>query len=269
VRRLALAALVALAIAAPAHAAGGLSYGLTMTPRETLFGDPVTAQVAVVVDRARVSPASVRVHADFRPYRVESSTIVRARAGDLTRVLYTWRLDCLERKCLPGAPERRVKFAPMAVTWSGGTEIAFWSPLRVASRLDPRDLLRPAPRSDVIRQPPLTYAVSPAALVSALVVLAVLLLAYPAVRLARVVAQLLYDVRTSRFERLSPMQRALELLRLASAGGEDASCRRALERVARELGDHELSGETRRLAWSRPNPETGEIDSLRTRVEDR
>ena len=268
-RRLALAALVALATAAPAHAARGPSYRLTMTPREALFGDPVTAQVDVVVDPARVSPASVRVHADFRPYHVESSTIVRTHARDLTRILFTWRLDCLERKCLPGGPERRVQFAPVRVTWSAGTQIAFWSPLRVASRIDPRDLLRAAPRSDVIRQPALTYAVSPAALVAALVAVAALLLVYPVVRLGRLVGRLVHILRTSRLERLGPMQRALELLRRASAGGEGAPSRRALERVARELGDHELSGETRRLAWSRPEPESGEMDSLRTRVEER
>ena len=267
-RRVAVVALAALVVTPPAHAAT-VSYRLTLAPREALFGDPVEPEVDVVVDATRVAPSTVRLHADFRPYRVAAATVSRRRSGDLERIVYRWRLDCLVRGCLPGGPERRVQFAPVRIVWSGGEQTAFWPPLRVASRIDPRDLLQPTVRSDVIRQPPVTYAVSPSAVEAILIAVGALLLGYPALRLVRLAVRRWRRLRLTRLERLTPLERALELLRRAAAAGDVDPSRRALERVARELGDDELVGETRRLAWSRPRPESTEMDSLRTRVEER
>jgi hypothetical protein len=67
---------------------------------------------------------------------------------------------------------------------------------------------------------------------------------------------------------MTPMERALELLRVAAAMPERDPRRRALERVARELGEDDVAADARRLAWSRPQPESEEMDTLRSRVKD-
>ena len=145
-RLLCTCALLALTFAAPAHGAP-LSYRLTLAPREALFGDAVTAEVDVVVRPEQVSPSSIRIHTDFRPYRVVRATVIRADAGKLDRVVYRWRLECLTRACLPHGPEQAVQFRPVRVTWGVRTETAFWPPLRLAwSRAQPEpddmDMLR-------------------------------------------------------------------------------------------------------------------------------
>jgi hypothetical protein len=276
VRRAALAAaaLAAALIAATAHAAvgTGVSYRATLTPREALFGDPLDARVDVAVDRGRVSPSTVRVHVDLRPYKVVSTTKVERATGKMTRVEFRYRLLCLDTRCLPGGPERTLKFAPVRISWRDDagrrqTQSLLWPPVRQASRVDPRDLAEPTLRSDVVRQPAVTWGVKPSLVVTLLLLAAAALLAYPALLVARWARQRWHVMRTSRLERLSPLERALELLRRAASGGEDARSRRALERVARELRGHQLADDAERLAWSRPQPTGDDMDALRDRVE--
>jgi hypothetical protein len=266
-RALLLGVLAGLAVVAPAQAAG-LSYRLSLAPRELMFGDPAEARVDVVIDPSAVAPESVRVHVDFRPYAVRSTTIARQSAGDVMRIEYRYGLECLARRCLPGGPERQIRFRPVRITYAGGqTQTAFWAPLQLASRVDPRELLRPTLRSEAIRQPAVTWGVRPSVALASLSVLAAALLAYPLLLGARLARRGWYVWRTTRLERLTPLERALELLR-RSAHEEDERRRRALERVARELGEDALVDDARRMAWSRPLPDEGEIDSLRTRVEE-
>lgn len=259
---------LALALAAPASAAPPVSYQTTLAPREALFGDPVDAHVDVVVDPARVDPRAVRVHVDFRPYRVASGAVTRRSAGDLVRIRFAYRLDCLVKACLPKGPERTVSFRPLRITWGNRTQTTFWPNLRIASRIDPRDLSRPTLRSEALSQPRVTWGVRPQVATRLLVAGALLLLAYPALLGVRVVRRRWRIWRTTRLERLTPLERALELLRRAAAGDEADRGRLALERVARELGDDELGSDARRLAWSRAQPDSQSMDSLRTRVED-
>jgi len=266
--------LAALAAASTAQAAvgTGVSYRATLSPREALFGDPLDARVDVAVDRARVSPSTVRVHIDLRPYKVVSTERVARTSGNVTRIETRYRLLCLETACLPGGPERTLKFAPVRVTWRDDTgrrqtQSLLWPPLRQASRVDPRDLAEPTLRSDVVRQPAVTWSVNPSLVVWLLLLAAAALLVYPALLVFRAARRRWHVMRTSRFERLSPLERALELLRRAAAGGEDARSRRALERVARELQGHSLADDAERLAWSRPQPSGDDMDELRDRVE--
>jgi hypothetical protein len=258
----------AFALAAPAAAAPPVSYQTALAPREVLFGDPVEARADVVVDPGRVDPRAVRVHVDFRPYRVASAAVTRRAAGDLVRVRFAYRLDCLAKACLPKGPERTVSFRPLRITSGNQTQTTFWPNLRLASRIDPRDLSRPTLRSEALRQPPVTWGVRPRVATGLLVAAALLLLAYPALLAVRALRRRLRVWRTTRLERLTPLERALELLRRAAAGDEADRGRLALERVARELGDDELGSDARRLAWSRPQPDSQSMDSLRTRVED-
>jgi hypothetical protein len=250
----------------------GVSYRATLMPREALFGDPLDARVDVAVDRARVSPSTVRLHIDLRPYKVVSTKRVERTAGDVTRIETRYRLLCLETACLPGGAERTLKFAPVRITWRDDTgrrqtQSLLWPPLRQASRVDPKDLAEPTLRSDVVRQPAVTWGVNPTLAVVLLLLAAAALLAYPALLVARWARRRWQVMRTSRLERLSPLERALELLRRAAAGGEEARRRRALERVARELHGHSLADDAERLAWSRPEPSGDEMDAFRDRVE--
>ena len=267
-RRALLVALAALAFAAPAHAASPVSYRTTFEPREALFGDGIDARADVVVDPGRVDPGAVRVHVDFRPYRLASSEVTRRDAGGLVRLRFLYRLECLAKSCLPKGPERTIRFRPARITWGRQTATTFWPPVRLASRIDPRDVTRRALRSEVIRQPAITWAVRPAVAIGGILLAGALLLAYPGLLALRAARRGWYVWRASRLERLTPLERALELLRRAAAGAEGERSRRALERVARELGDHELGEDARRLAWSRSQPDAQAMESLRTRVED-
>ncbi len=268
VRRVTVAIFTTLAFAAPAQAATGVSYRATFSPREALFGDPIAARVDVVVDPHVVDPAGVRVHVDFRPYSAAPPRVTRRRVAGLARVEFVYRLECLVRRCLPKGPDRTFVFAPVRITAGNRTETFFWPHLHVSSRVDPRDLARPTPRSDVVRQPPVTWRVKPDAAVAVLVGAALLLLAYPALLVVRASRRRWRLWRASRLERLTPLERALELLRRAAGAGDERS-RLALERVARELGGHALGDDARRLAWSRPQPDAESMDTLRTEVEDR
>jgi len=268
VRRAFVVVLAALALAAPAAAAPPVTHETALAPREALFGDAVEARADVVVDPARVDPSAVRVHVDFRPYRVAATAVTRRAAGDLVRIRFAYRLECLVKACLPKGPERTVSFRPLRITWGNRTQTTFWPNLRIASRIDPRDLSRPTLRSEALHQPAVTWGVRPSRASALLAVAALLLLAYPALLLVRRLRRLWALWRTTRLERLTPLERALELLRRAAAGDQSDSGRLALERVARELGDSELGGDARRLAWSRSQPDSQSMESLRTRVED-
>jgi hypothetical protein len=268
VRRAVVIATAALALAAPAAAAPPVSHETSLTPREALFGDPIEARADVVVDPARVDPDAVRIHVDFRPYRIAATTVTRRAAGDLVRVRFAYRLECLAKACLPQGPERTISFRPLRITAGNRTQTTFWPNLRVASRIDPRDLSRPTLRSEALRLPPVTWGARPSVATALLGVGALLLLAYPALLVARWLRRLWRRWRTTRLERLTPLERALELLRRAADGDQADRGRLALERVARELGDNDLGGDARRLAWSRPQPDSQSMDSIRARAED-
>jgi hypothetical protein len=244
------------------------AYRATLTPREALFGDPLDARVDVVVDPAGSDPAGVRVRVDVRPYVASPPRVTRSSAGDLVRLTFAYHLRCLAKACLPGGPERTLEFPPVRISWGNRTDALRWPKLQLGSRVDPKDLAHPVPRSEVVRQPPVTWGVRPSLAIGALVGGAVLLLVFPAV-LAFGFGRRLWRVwRTSRLERMTPLERALELLKRAAAGEEPESSRRALERVARELGDDDLGADARRLAWSRTGPDPQAMETLRGRVED-
>ncbi len=117
-RRLLIVAAVALAAAAPAAATlpplpSGSSIGdgvpfkayTTLTPPVHLFGDPVTASIAVVADTKWVDPSRLRVTASFRPYQpVHAPTVLRLRTGRFEQITWTWTLRCLSAPCVPRYP---------------------------------------------------------------------------------------------------------------------------------------------------------------------
>ena len=109
-RRLALAAVAALALAAPAVAQlpGGraLTADVSLSPSTHLFGDTIIATVDLVADPREFDPDRLRVALRFRPYEpVGGIREERRRAGGLVHVRYRATLRCLHVGCL-AAPER-------------------------------------------------------------------------------------------------------------------------------------------------------------------
>src|SRR5262249_11324592 len=64
-------------------------------PGVHLFGDPLTAQVAVVADRKWVAPSNVRVIVHFHPYESAGQPTVTSRSnGRFLQLSWTWQLRC-------------------------------------------------------------------------------------------------------------------------------------------------------------------------------
>ena len=251
-----------------------------VTPHEFLFGDPLTAQVDVLLDRAFVDPDSVQVEENFAPYRVRGD-VQREREdlGGTTHLKFVYELECLAgRPCLPDEegktfelPEARVSYVVTDIGDRTTTRVQL-PVLTGTSRMLGANLDEPAFRADPRDVPPPTYRVSPTVLaVAALglagaLVLAALVLLLPLVPIGFV--QRWRERR--RLARRTDLERALEHLR-ATRAGESEEVRPALERLASELGrveNDDLAVHTRRLAWSEPPPEEGELGGLSDDVED-
>jgi hypothetical protein len=273
VRRAVLVLLTALAVAPAASAADSLAVRASVSPRSHLFGDPVTAEVEVVVDRGAAS--TVRVEPDFKPYTVIGApTLVRVDGGESVELHYRYRLDCLSRPCLPGDTRRRVVFSPVHVrariAGAQRDEAATWPPLIVRSRLAPEDVARPQLRSSVYPVGGVSYRASPDVLFWVLVALASLAAAVAALLLVHVLRGVKIPWRRSRFERLGSLEKALYLVRLSAEDGDAGRRRKALERLGHELdrqGRIELGREAARLAWSGGAPAEAEVLDLAGRVE--
>jgi len=273
VRRIVPVVLTVLAVAPAAHAADSLAVRASVTPRSQLFGDPVTAEVEVVVDRAVAG--TVRVDPDFAPYAAAGPPVLtRADGGSQVELHYRYTLDCLIRTCLPGDTRRRVVFSPVHVLARiAGRErdaAATWPPLTVRSRLAPEDVARPQLRSSVYPLGDVSYRVTPGTLFWSLAVAAALLALAAVALFLHVLHGVRIPWRRSRFERLGSLERALVLVRLAAELDDASRRRRALERLGHELEAHgrsELGEEACRLAWSVEAPEGRDVLTLAGRVE--
>lgn len=254
-----------------------------ITPRLHAFGEPISAEVVAVFNRAQVKADSVRVNARFDPYEhIALEQRTREDEGTLTRIRYRYRLQCLSRRCLPGEPKRAIEFEPAAVAYSmidtlfqqsGRTArtagSAPFPPIEVVSRLDPTATQDVRWRAETRTLPEPSYRVD-ATLATfvllggagVLVGLAALLLVPLASRRRHHVADVEID------DDLPPLARALLLLE-TSTNGAVADRRRALELVARELDAHEeraLAERARRLAWSKDAPEPADASAFASSV---
>jgi hypothetical protein len=295
VKRLVLvaAALLALAGAAtaaadlPTHRSGSIvGEGLplkayaTLRPTVTLFGDVLTAKLAVIADTKWVDAQRLRVHTDFAPYApVKDPVVLRLRVGRFEQVTWTWKLRCLESACVPRDPPSDAyhlfQFHPAHVSF-GGTKAkpaygidAHWPRIETISQMTPglvkflqltrhinwRFQLAP------IASP--TYRVSPSLLFWLALALAGLL------GVAALGLTGRWLVRTRGVPEATPvapgtqLERALAVLRYAHERGDETLQRKAFERVATELGVEragELRVTARELAWSPRTPEDEEIE---------
>ena len=248
------------------------SVRVDVTPRVHAFGDRIVAEVVAVVDRELVVPASIQVTARFDPYElaapIESET---AETGRLLRVRYRYTIDCLSEECTPSEttpviefPTGRVAYRYRGTSGRAGQPIR-WPLVTVTSRVGRAELESARWRADPKLVPDASYRTSPGVLAGVLLAasLALLLLAGtigwrlfgPRVRVA---AEAEADTRP-------PLERALELARLASQNGSTPDRRKALERLARELGGvglRDLADRARTLAWSPAGPSADAVEQL-------
>jgi len=253
-----------------------------MSPAVHLFGDVVTAKLAIVADTKWVDPARVRVHTTFKPYVVlHAPAVVHLRIGRFEQITWTWKIRCIESPCVPRVPRSDkfhvFRFSPAHVSYVDGTGKpqyginAYWPPIEVISQVSPgvqrflqltnhikwRFALSP------VAAP--TYRVSPP-LVQWLAVALAGLFGLIALFLAGRWYLLIRPRRTTYAEAPgTPLERALAVLRYAHETGDETLQRKAFERVADELGTEradELTRVARELAWSQRTPEDEEVEEF-------
>jgi hypothetical protein len=268
-----------------------------LVPSVHLFGEPIVAQIDVILNRDKVDPADVRLKTNFEPYEKVGDTRERRRdIGDFTVIRYTTTLNCLNQNCiprtaagettvsqLPGLPpflpgqqrDEKVKFefppALLVVDAEPKDRTlgrVVWSPLRSLSRINWYD-------SSVVGQgfpfvatvaplPDPAYRVSPTLLGLGLLALALALFAVP-VWLVRRVRRRRAIPKARTTAALSPLERALRLVEWASGRSSVEERREALEALAYELeqeADGAFPARAREQGWSPPSPEPTEMTKL-------
>ncbi|MDP9303070.1 MAG: hypothetical protein M3O92_01015 [Actinomycetota bacterium] len=265
----------------------------TVSPGPHFFGDPIHADVDILIDTKRVDPKAVRLDTKFDPYtRLARPQRIRSDDGSTTRLRYLYLLTCDTFVCLTGdKTERTIHFAPATIRYRDrhGKEAeltARWPRFRFVSRFGgPRYL--PQTASEVargiqyssdpivrlfasIRAPSPSYRLNP-------IVLAVLLFAaalaalLAAGALARPLYALVRRQDESRGPALTPLEQALAAVDAATRRQPgSAEHRESLAWLGRELRRTnltELVGRARRLAWSEQAPTADASRELTADVE--
>jgi hypothetical protein len=236
------------------------------------FGDPVTAEVLVLLDRNVVRSDDVRISAGLGPLTpLGPATISRTARGPLLAVAYTVRANCMDERCLDTRRPLRIVLPPARVEIPGTQpRTASWPVLLVRGRVSPADVAqqRPPLRSDAT-PPPVSWRIAPGSLALALEIAAVVL-AVGAVLLGGWTATAFYRERRRNVLAVTGLERALALAREAERRPEPDR-RRALGLLARLLGarDTTLADTADDLAWSAPPPSTGALSDFVAQVERR
>ena len=286
-RRLAVVAAAALALAPGAHAAQGLPGGralaveASLSPNTHLFGDAVVARVDLVADAREFDPGRLRAALRFAPYSPSGGIRQeQRRAGGLVHIRYEATLRCLHAGCLApreqtalgaqeeGRAERHtVRLPPVNVLYRGadGLETILltehFPPVQVVSRINTS-----AAGASIasLAPPPPGYRMRPERLAVLALAAAALLGLYPATLLARALRRRWVEAR--RWRPLPPLERALALVDWSARRGDAFDERRkALESLAVVLdghGERELAAAARRAAWGAeppPGERTGEL----------
>jgi hypothetical protein len=262
----------ALALAAPAFAAGPLRVETSISPSFPLFADAITARVDVFVDRNKVDPRSVRVEESFGPWRQEGDAVTSmATTGSSAIHSSRFTLTCLDPVCLPGTDPRSVHFPSATVTARsrGGAPLTArgeWPEFSVAARIPPASALN-TPFELQTALPAATYRVDPSWLALALDVFAALL---AVVAIALIVSGVTGRQRARREvgDDRSPLARALAYVREAQGRRTDDR-RRAVGLLARTLGREGdgLDAFASRVAWSADEPSPARMEELARAVE--
>lgn len=249
-----------------------------LEPEQHLFGDAVRARLELVMDRNRINPDSVEVGANFQPYReLRPVEQTRTDSGPITRLRYDYLLGCLTAACLPRGGGR-VEFGGVAIEYRSRrdrvpqTASVEWPPLRAAGRIDPDRLEQAAIRAELRDLSPPSYLVSPKAVELVALLLAILLAGAAAILAIRLLPldRIAAWLGARRADRRTSLERALALVRAATASGRPDEGRRALERLAHELrqtSNPELATDASELAWSKAAPGEARVTPLSHDVE--
>jgi hypothetical protein len=255
----------------------------SITPTVHLFGDSITAKLAVVADTHLVNPRRLRVVASFSPYApVQPPTVLRLQIGRFSQVTWTWTLRCITSPCVPRTPPddhyHVFRFHPAHVEYlrvnrsrAYGID-AYWPPVQVDSQITPglvaflqkTNKLNWSLDLTPVAAP--TYRVSPSLVFWLALGLAGVLGATGLVLGGRWL--MLVVPRRGAVAALdpgTPLERALAVLRYAHEHGDETLQRKAFERVAGELGVEqadELTRVARELAWSARTPEDEEVEEF-------
>jgi hypothetical protein len=245
----------------------------TMEPRTHLFSEPVTAGLDLVFDRRIVREGTIRVTTGFAPYKAGSPRVERTESGDLVRLRYRWDLECVTAECLPqGGSSSRFDFSLgrldfVIIDQGRSAQPVEWPSIEATSRVGPFDLEQAQWRGLTARAPQVSYRLSPGVLGTGMLGGAVLLLVAAGALAWQLVPRRVAEdvVETEAERRVSAIERALELALASSVNGGTPEQRKALERLARELGAEGLGALTeraRRLAWSPASPLRVEVEAL-------
>ena len=252
----------------------------SITPTVHLFGDTLTAKLALVADTKWVNPQRLHIATQFAPYLpLHAPQVLRLQYGRFEQITYTWKLRCLDAPCVPRVPPNDkfhvFHFPPARVSYlkPDGTRAygmnAYWPPVEVLSQISPgvlRFLLstkRINWRAGLTPVAAPTYRFSPSLVFWFAVALAILLGGAAVVLGGRWYAQVRprrigFDVMPG-----TPLERALAVLRYAHETGDETLQRKAFERVADELGVEragQLREQARELAWASRTPEDEEVE---------
>lgn len=247
----------------------GIRVTTSIDPQSALVGDPVVAVAHVFVDSREIDPTSVKLAQAFTPFgTVTTRRSVTTGIGSAVRVDFVYRLQCVTVSCLYAMervqsgktvvrpippPAGKLTYRTRSGATSADTTVT-WPSLILRSRLDSDATQQVAPRPPTYRAPRISYAISPSLLGWLAIGFAI------ATGLAGGVLVTLWvkgrpRIRGLRIpDHLTPIDRAVALVRHARTEGDTAGERRALERLAaalRDAGEQELALRAQTLAWSK------------------
>jgi hypothetical protein len=273
----------------PVHLAGSsvgegvpLKAYATLTPAVHLFGDTLTARLAVVADTKWVDSARLHVTASFLPYRpLRAASVVHIHSGRFEQITWTWKLRCTDSPCVPRVPRSDkyhvFHFSPAKLSYltrSGKRQFgidAYWPPVEVLSQVSPGTAKTLQLTKQIkwrVSLAPLgapTYRLSPTLVLWVAVGLAAGFGALALFFLYRWFLVLRPRARLAEQAPGTPLERALAVLRYAHETGDETLQRKAFERVADELGvarADELTRIARELAWSPRTPADAEVEQF-------
>lgn len=254
----------------------------SLTPPVHLFGDAVTARVAVVADTKWVDPARLRVTASFKPYEpTRVPTELRTGSGRFLQITWTWKLRCLTAKCVPTEPPSDkyhvFHFPPAHIDYLAADGkpsygiVARFAPIEALSQVSP------GVASYLARHKALNWQFNLAPVAAPSYRVSPTLLFWLALGLAAVfgaVGMLVAGRWALAFRHpkaaaatgpaATTLERALAVFFWAREHGDETLQRKALERVADELPleVHDLSDVYREFAWSPETPEDRDVQAI-------
>ena len=250
----------------------------SITPTVHLFGDMLTAKLAVIADTKWVDPVKLHVTTSFAPYApIKEPQRLQLRYGRFEQITWTWKLRCLDSLCVPRTPPNDkfhvFHFAPAHVQYGkpGYAINAYWPPVEVLSQISPgvaRFLVvtkRIHWRTGMTPVATPTYRFSPTTVYWVALVLAILAAAAALLLGTRWYLRINPRRAVATGPPGTPLERALAVLRYAHETGDETLQRKAFERVAGELGVEradELSVQAKELAWSPRTPQDEEVEQF-------